>query len=79
MGTVVRVTTASGVFNLPAKHTTHIYMAKFLAELLGCTLPEKGASPMFEVRLKSVCFHVTCVSVRPNVLFSEIFKGLMLQ
>ncbi|XP_059406341.1 ras-GEF domain-containing family member 1B-A isoform X2 [Carassius carassius] len=23
-------------------------MAKFLAELLGCTLPEKGASPMFE-------------------------------
>lgn len=25
------------------------YMAKFLAELLGCTLPSKGASPMFEV------------------------------
>ncbi|XP_035235033.1 ras-GEF domain-containing family member 1B-A isoform X2 [Anguilla anguilla] len=25
-------------------------MAKFLAELLGCTLPEKGTSPMFESR-----------------------------
>uniref|UniRef100_A0A8B9KAK6 RasGEF domain family member 1B n=1 Tax=Astyanax mexicanus TaxID=7994 RepID=A0A8B9KAK6_ASTMX len=25
-------------------------MAKFLAELLGCTLPEKGSSPMFECR-----------------------------
>lgn len=25
------------------------YMAKFLAELLGCTLPSKGASPMLEV------------------------------
>ncbi|KAA0717302.1 Ras-GEF domain-containing family member 1B-A [Triplophysa tibetana] len=25
-------------------------MAKFLTELLGCTLPEKGASPMIECR-----------------------------
>ncbi|CAD7693396.1 unnamed protein product [Nyctereutes procyonoides] len=25
------------------------YMAKFVAELLGCTLPSKGAAPMFEV------------------------------
>lgn len=24
-------------------------MAKFVAELLGCTLPSKGAAPMFEV------------------------------
>jgi len=32
-------------------------MAKFLAELLGCTLPEKGASPIFEVRSKCV---LTC-------------------
>uniref|UniRef100_A0A2I3H5Z0 RasGEF domain family member 1B n=1 Tax=Nomascus leucogenys TaxID=61853 RepID=A0A2I3H5Z0_NOMLE len=28
-------------------------MAKFLAELLGCTLPSKGASPMFESKSHS--------------------------
>uniref|UniRef100_A0A8D2I854 RasGEF domain family member 1B n=1 Tax=Urocitellus parryii TaxID=9999 RepID=A0A8D2I854_UROPR len=28
-------------------------MAKFLAELLGCTLPNKGASPMFETTIFS--------------------------
>nr|KAF6432213.1 RasGEF domain family member 1B [Rousettus aegyptiacus] len=28
-------------------------MAKFLAELLGCTLPSKGASPMFETTVFS--------------------------
>lgn len=26
-------------------------MAKFLAELLGCTLPDKGNPPLFEVRM----------------------------
>lgn len=26
----------------------YLYMAKFLAELLGCMLPSKGTSPMFE-------------------------------
>ncbi|XP_039396016.1 uncharacterized protein LOC120405988 isoform X7 [Mauremys reevesii] len=28
-------------------------MAKFLAELLGCTLPDKGTSSMFESRSQS--------------------------
>lgn len=38
-------------------HTLHISgillisMAKFLAELLGCTLPDKGTPPLFEVRM----------------------------
>lgn len=32
-------------------HTrTHSFMAKFFAELLACTLPDKGTSPVFEVR-----------------------------
>ncbi|XP_033069207.1 uncharacterized protein LOC117084896 [Trachypithecus francoisi] len=30
-----------------------LYMAKFLTELLGCTLPRKGASPMFESKSHS--------------------------
>ncbi|XP_030420952.1 uncharacterized protein LOC115652704 [Gopherus evgoodei] len=30
-----------------------LYMAKFLAELLGCTLPDKGTSSMFESRSQS--------------------------
>lgn len=38
----------SGVFQ---EHTSHLYMAKFLAELLGCTLPDKGTPPLFEVRM----------------------------
>ena len=33
--------------------TSQLYMAKFLAELLGCTLPDKGAPPLFEVRTLS--------------------------
>ena len=45
------------------------FMAKFLAELLGCTLPDKGTSPMFEVRLNQVChklpFCCCCCSYRP--------------
>lgn len=39
--------TSPGTFQ---EHTSHIYMAKFLAELLGCTLPDKGTPPLFEVR-----------------------------
>ncbi len=40
--------TFQGVFQ---EHTSHLYMAKFLAELLGCTLPDKGTPPLFEVRM----------------------------
>lgn len=32
-------------------HTSLLYMAKFLAELLGCTLPDKGTPPLIEVRM----------------------------
>lgn len=76
MGAVVKGTTASGVINLPAKHTTHIYMAKFLAELLGCTLPEKGASPMFECRSQPHIGlrHVT--KQRPTIFGTLIEKPL---
>ncbi|XP_040199143.1 uncharacterized protein LOC120931600 [Rana temporaria] len=30
-----------------------LYMAKFFAELLGCTLRDKGASPTFEIKSQS--------------------------
>lgn len=41
-------------------HTPRLSMAKFLAELLGCTLPDKGTPPVFEVRHGSVLSGQCC-------------------
>ncbi|XP_029800170.1 uncharacterized protein LOC115295959 [Suricata suricatta] len=47
-------------------------MAKFLAELLGCTLPSKGASPMFEKLDVAFYFFSTKCSRQPSKSHSRV-------